>query len=106
MFSHVMLGVNDLERSKKFYDALLGTLGTLGTLGIGPGWLTPSVISTAVQRARLASPRRLMASHATHGNGSTLGFVVQCPSRAMRSMRWMWSSVTWQSSKCKLDAKP
>jgi catechol 2,3-dioxygenase-like lactoylglutathione lyase family enzyme len=27
MFSHVMLGVNDLERSKKFYDALLGTLG-------------------------------------------------------------------------------
>src|SRR5450756_1224043 len=27
MFSHVMLGVNDLEVSKKFYDALLGTLG-------------------------------------------------------------------------------
>jgi catechol 2,3-dioxygenase-like lactoylglutathione lyase family enzyme len=27
MFSHVMFGVNDLERSKKFYDALLGTLG-------------------------------------------------------------------------------
>ena len=27
MFSHVMLGVNDLEVSKKFYDAILGTLG-------------------------------------------------------------------------------
>ena len=27
MFSHVMVGVNDLEASKKFYDALLGTLG-------------------------------------------------------------------------------
>lgn len=27
MFSHVMLGVNDLEVSKKFYDAVLGTLG-------------------------------------------------------------------------------
>jgi len=27
MFSHVMLGVNDLEVSRKFYDALLGTLG-------------------------------------------------------------------------------
>ena len=26
MFSHVMLGVNDLEVSRKFYDALLGTL--------------------------------------------------------------------------------
>ena len=31
MFSHVMVGVNDLEVSKKFYDALLGALG------IGPG---------------------------------------------------------------------
>jgi catechol 2,3-dioxygenase-like lactoylglutathione lyase family enzyme len=31
MFSHVMLGVSDLEFSRKFYDALLGTLG------IGPG---------------------------------------------------------------------
>jgi catechol 2,3-dioxygenase-like lactoylglutathione lyase family enzyme len=27
MFSHVMLGSNDIERSKKFYDAVLATLG-------------------------------------------------------------------------------
>ena len=27
MFSHVMLGTNDLDRAKKFYDAVLGTLG-------------------------------------------------------------------------------
>ena len=32
MFSHVMLGVNDLEKSRKFYDAVLGTVG------IGPGF--------------------------------------------------------------------
>ena len=31
MFSHVMVGVNDLEASRKFYDAVMGTLG------IGPG---------------------------------------------------------------------
>ncbi len=31
MFSHVMVGVNDLERSRKFYDALFATMG------IGPG---------------------------------------------------------------------
>ncbi|HCY28275.1 MAG TPA: glyoxalase, partial [Alteromonas macleodii] len=24
MFSHVMIGANDLEASKKFYDAILG----------------------------------------------------------------------------------
>ena len=27
MFSHVMIGSNDIERSKRFYDAVLGTLG-------------------------------------------------------------------------------
>jgi catechol 2,3-dioxygenase-like lactoylglutathione lyase family enzyme len=27
MFSHVMVGTNDIERSKRFYDALLGVLG-------------------------------------------------------------------------------
>ena len=27
MFSHVMIGANDLEASKKFYDAILGVLG-------------------------------------------------------------------------------
>ena len=26
MFSHVMIGTNDLEKAKSFYDALLGTL--------------------------------------------------------------------------------
>jgi len=27
MFSHVMIGSNDIERSKRFYDAVLGSLG-------------------------------------------------------------------------------
>ena len=27
MFSHIMLGANDLEASKTFYDAVLGELG-------------------------------------------------------------------------------
>lgn len=27
MFSHVLIGSNDLERSKRFYDAVLGVLG-------------------------------------------------------------------------------
>ena len=27
MFSHVMIGTNDLDKAKAFYDALLGTLG-------------------------------------------------------------------------------
>ena len=31
MFSHMMLGSNDRERSRKFYDA------TLGAIGVAPG---------------------------------------------------------------------
>lgn len=27
MFSHIMIGSNDIERSKRFYDAVLGALG-------------------------------------------------------------------------------
>ena len=27
MFSHIMVGSNDIGRSKQFYDALLGVLG-------------------------------------------------------------------------------
>jgi catechol 2,3-dioxygenase-like lactoylglutathione lyase family enzyme len=33
MFSHVMVGVKDLEASKKFYDAVLGTLGQAPGVG-------------------------------------------------------------------------
>ncbi|PAV67854.1 hypothetical protein WR25_07099 [Diploscapter pachys] len=35
MFSHVMLGANDIDASKAFYDA------TLGALGIAPGRVDP-----------------------------------------------------------------
>jgi catechol 2,3-dioxygenase-like lactoylglutathione lyase family enzyme len=30
MFNHVMIGSNDIERSKAFYNAVLGTLGFAG----------------------------------------------------------------------------
>ena len=35
MFSHVMVGVNDMNASKAFYDALLGTIG------VAPGFADP-----------------------------------------------------------------
>lgn len=73
MFTHVMLGVNDIETSKKFYDALLGTLG------IGPGvdnkgryfYLSPAGV--------LAITKPINGEPATHGNGSTIGFAVESP---------------------------
>ena len=32
MFSHVILGVNNLDVSKKFYDAMLGALGVTSNM--------------------------------------------------------------------------
>ena len=60
MYSHIMVGTNDLDRSKKFYDAVLGTLG------VPPGavnedrrvfYMTPAPESPASLRRRARPPR-------------------------------------------------
>lgn len=73
MFSHVMLGVSDLEVSKKFYDALLGTLG------IGPGVANKSRYFYRSPTGTFAITIPINGQPATHGNGSTIGFTVQSP---------------------------
>ena len=73
MFSHVMVGVNDLEVSKKFYDALLGTLG------IGPGVANKSRYFYRSPTGTFAITTPINGEPATHGNGSTLGFSVPSP---------------------------
>ncbi len=40
MFSHIMIGTNDLDKAKVFYDTLLGTLG------VPPGASTAIAYST------------------------------------------------------------
>jgi len=40
MFSHIMVGSNDIGRSKKFYDAVLGALG------VGPAITDPMAASS------------------------------------------------------------
>ena len=71
MFSHVMLGVNDLEVSKKFYDALLGTLG------IGPGIANKNRYFYRSPTGSFAITTPINGESACHGNGSTIGFTVQ-----------------------------
>jgi catechol 2,3-dioxygenase-like lactoylglutathione lyase family enzyme len=74
MFSHIMVGANDLEASKKFYDA------TLGAMGIGPGtmddkgrvfYMTPTGIFAITQP--------IDGNPACHGNGCTIGFAAENP---------------------------
>ena len=71
MFSHVMFGVNDLERSKKFYDALLGTLG------VAPGVANKNRYFYRSPTGTFCITTPINGEPATHGNGSTLGFAVQ-----------------------------
>jgi catechol 2,3-dioxygenase-like lactoylglutathione lyase family enzyme len=68
MFSHVMLGVNDLERSRKFYDALLGALG------IAPGFANKNRYFYRSAAGTFCITTPINGEPATHGNGSTTGF--------------------------------
>lgn len=69
MFSHIMIGANDIEESKKFYDAALGALGH-----------KPGVID---EKGRcfyfadgnvFALTKPINGEAACHGNGCTFGF--------------------------------
>lgn len=74
MFSHVMLGSNDLEASKKFYDA------TLSVLGLPEGVVDPkgrAFYRSATGTFGVSIP--INGEPACHGNGSTLGFAATSP---------------------------
>ena len=73
MFSHVMLGVNDLEASRKFYDAVLSTLG------IAPGVANKNRYFYRSPTGSFAISTPINGQPACHGNGSTLGFLAQSP---------------------------
>lgn len=73
MFSHVMLGVNNLEVSKKFYDALLGTLG------LPPGVANKNRYFYRSPTGTFAITTPINGESATHGNGATIGFNVSSP---------------------------
>jgi catechol 2,3-dioxygenase-like lactoylglutathione lyase family enzyme len=76
MFNHIVLGATDIERSKRFYDAVLGTLGA------GPAW--PNVASTGHKRYfyrhdgnSLGITEPINGECASCGNGTTIGFKCQ-----------------------------
>lgn len=77
MYSHMMVGSNDLARSKTFYDALFGALG--GKPGIQD------------EKGRLIYmhnggvflvTKPIDGQPATHGNGATVGFAATGPEQA------------------------
>ncbi len=71
MFSHVMVGVSDIEASKRFYDA------TFATLGLGPGVENKGRYFYMSTDGVFAITIPIDDAPATHGNGSTVGFKVE-----------------------------
>lgn len=78
MFSHVMVGTNDIERSKTFYDAVLRTLGA--------GEPMRHVADSGATRlfylhdgGMFGVSEPIDGEDATHANGGTIGFKCDSP---------------------------
>ena len=74
MFSHVMLGANDIQASKKFYDAILGVLGHKPGVQDEYGR-----IFYYTDKGILALTSPINGEPATHGNGFTIGLSARTP---------------------------
>ena len=106
MFSHIMVGADDVEASRRFYDAVLGSLG------VGPGtqdakgrywWRT--------ERGLFAISRPINGEAASCANGGTIGFKCDSPEQvkafhdagvanggtSVEGWKAQLSSCTWQS---------
>lgn len=70
MFSHMMVGSNDIERSKRFYDAVFGKEAKSDEKGR---------LSYGRKGAVFMVTPPIDGASATHGNGSTIGFVFDSP---------------------------
>ena len=71
MFSHVMIGTNDLEKAQSFYDALLGTLG------VPPGRLDRHRIFYRTKTGTFSVSKPIDGKPATPANGGTVGFAAE-----------------------------
>jgi catechol 2,3-dioxygenase-like lactoylglutathione lyase family enzyme len=70
MYSHMMVGSNDLERSKRFYDALFEKGGRQDDKGR---------LSYGRKGSVFMVTKPIDGEPATHANGATIGFACDSP---------------------------
>jgi catechol 2,3-dioxygenase-like lactoylglutathione lyase family enzyme len=73
MFSHIMIGTNDLERAKAFYDKVLGVLG------VPAGFVDRHRIFYRTPTGVFAVSLPINGEPATFANGGTVGFACASP---------------------------
>jgi catechol 2,3-dioxygenase-like lactoylglutathione lyase family enzyme len=76
MFSHIMIGTNDLDRAKTFYDAVLGTLG------VPPGNVDRHRVFYRTPTGVFSVSLPIDGEPATCANGGTIGFAAASPAQA------------------------
>ncbi|MEM7079865.1 MAG: VOC family protein [Pseudomonadota bacterium] len=77
MFNHVMVGADDVEAAKRFYDAMLGELG------IKPGVMdSPQRCRFRGRSGTFMIKQPINAEPASHANGGTIGFLADSPEQA------------------------
>lgn len=77
MFSHIMVGANDVQESKAFYDAVLGAMG------YEPGKIDDKGRCFYFTNSGIfAISKPIDGEPACHGNGSTIGFAADSPEMA------------------------
>lgn len=74
MYSHIMVGANDLAASKKFYDAVLGAIG------LPEGKADPrGRVFYRSKTGVFGITKPIDGRPATHANGGTIGFACDSP---------------------------
>src|SRR3954447_21462550 len=76
MFSHVMIGTNDLDKAKAFYDSLLGTLE------VRPARVDGHRIFYITKTGVFCVSKPINGEPATFANGGTIGFACNSPEQA------------------------
>ncbi len=71
MFSHIMIGTNDLDRAKSFYDVLLGTLG------VPAGFVDRHRIFWRSPSGVFSVSQPINGEPANQSNGATIGFACE-----------------------------
>ena len=72
MYSHIMIGSNDIARSKKFYDALFTAMGAQPATEDARGRLAYSH-----NGGRFMVTKPIDGKPASHANGGTIGFMMK-----------------------------
>ena len=76
MLNHVMVGTNDIERAKRFYDAVLGVLGAAeGKRNLNATGQTRLFYRHDGSTFGISEP--IDGKPATHANGGTIAFKCQ-----------------------------